>query len=94
MSSSSGLSPMRVTNSASEVSRVLDSVEPHALSVSSSLEDPVDPRSFSDSIVPKRKHLYAEEVRSQWNFEKIYKVLGTEEKCVEFSKRVGLIPTT
>ncbi|CAG4976882.1 unnamed protein product [Colias eurytheme] len=40
----------------------------------------------------RRVHLYADEIRSMWNWKKINSKLGTQEQCLQFVEERGMIP--
>ncbi|KAJ8725440.1 hypothetical protein PYW08_003623 [Mythimna loreyi] len=40
----------------------------------------------------RRNHPYSEELRSMWNWKKIFSKLGTSDQCVQFAEERGLIP--
>ncbi|CAG4986836.1 unnamed protein product [Parnassius apollo] len=40
----------------------------------------------------RRLNLYSDEIRSMWNWRKIFSKLGTHEQCVQFAEERGLIP--
>lgn len=53
-----------------------------------------DPMLSGSQSSGRRLHLYAEEIRKQWNFNKILKVFHSEHACIVFCEERGLIPRT